>query len=164
MSDASVYLYFIFNEFAMKLSEYLFYPYEVQFNEQERCHVIRFEVLGGVETTTEDEERIDECAQALFIKEAEHLLRKGRPVPSGSSKDCDAAYMLQINPITGIKIMLRNQMNEKKVSRSELARRLGTSSQSVVQSLTLYRSATSLDTLLKSFDLIGLRTELNIRK
>lgn len=142
----------------MKLSDYRVYPLTLTDSEGDGVFTIRVEgIRGAITEATSDQ--VDEMALAAIIDIAEdHLQRRMVIAPAPAPKE--GQRVLSIPAITALKIMLRSAMNERGITRSELARRMGTSSQSIVQSLTLSRKGTSLDTLFKAFEAIGMNVEL----
>ena len=120
---------------------------------------IEVDGVDGVISEAKTEDAIQEWALDAFIGCAEVQLQrrmviKPAPLPKSGQR------VLIVPVVTALKVMLRSAMNERGISRSELARRMGTTSQSVVQSLALSKKATSIETLFKAFEATGMTVEV----
>lgn len=141
----------------MKISDYRKFPYTV--TPSEGAWTIELSGVDGAITEAKTEETIEEWALAVFVDMVEYYLQR-RMVIHPAPEPKDGQRILVIPVVTALKVMLRSAMNERGISRSELARRMGTTSQSVVQSLALSKKATSIETLFKAFEAIGMTVEV----
>lgn len=66
---------------------------------------------------------------------------------------------LKVPFVVAMKVMLWSAMNERGITRAELARRLGVIPQSVVQLFSLSRKTANMDTLVQAFEAIGMTVE-----
>lgn len=142
----------------MKLSDYARFPLTLIDSEGDGVFTIRVQGIHGAITEGREAE-IDEMALAALIDIAEdHLQRRMviKPAPAPE----EGQRVLRVPVLTALKIMLWSSMNERGISRSELARRMGTSSQSIVQWFDLSRKGGNIETLFNAFEAIGMTVEV----
>lgn len=143
----------------MKLADYLEYP--IGFKKDDDGITIQIVGLDGAITEAKEGSEIQSAAISLFVDFAEFLLRDGVQVPE-AERPKKGQPVVRLPAVVAIKVMLRNAMLQKDVSQYALAKMLGTTPQSVNQSLTLSRKATSLDTLMRALEAIGCRVSFAI--
>lgn len=121
-------------------------------------------VVSGIEGAISEGSTKKEAEQAaidVIADMANFYLDEKRPIPPAPSpKDDEELVMI---PMTvALKIVLRNEMLRQKINKSELARRMGMSSQLLGQTIDLTRTRTSIDTLSCAFEAIGKRLSVNV--
>lgn len=136
----------------MNLDDYLHYPITITKDETGMYSVLCPSVPECITQGETEEECVTMALDALMTL-ASAIGEFGWVFPPSNGEPADA--VVDIPPVLALKIMLRNEMVLKKVRSSELARRLGVSPQSLSQTLSLTRKATSFGALLAAFAALG---------
>lgn len=101
-----------------------------------------------------------EMAQDALETAMEFYFEDNRPVPL-PSKAKPGQPVIELPPSLGAKVLLLNEMLRQGVTAAELARRLGTTPQSVQRIIRLGHT-TKIDTLAQAFSALGRRLDLKI--
>jgi antitoxin HicB len=141
----------------MKLSDYRVYPVTAIDGDGNGIYTISIDGIPGA-TTEARENKIDEWALAAFVDISEARLQRHQIVPA-APRPKEGQRTLTVPVVTAMKVMLWSAMNERGITRAELARRLGVIPQSVVQLFSLSRKNSSVETLVRAFEAIGMTVE-----
>lgn len=136
----------------MDLNDYLHYPITITKDETGMYNVLCPSVPECITQGETKEECVTMALDALMTL-ASAIGEFGWVFPPSNGVAADA--VVDIPPVLALKIMLRNEMVLKKVKSAELARRLGVSPQSLSQTLSMTRKATSFGALLCCFTALG---------
>lgn len=136
----------------MDLNDYLHYPITITKDETGMYNVLCPSVPECITQGKTGEECVTMALDALMTL-ASAIGEFGWLFPPSNGEPADA--VVDIPPVLALKIMLRNEMALKKVKSAELARRLGVSPQSLSQTLSMTRKATSFGALLFAFSALG---------
>ena len=136
----------------MDLNDYLHYPITITKDETGLYNVLCPSVPECITQGETKEECVSMAFDALMTL-ASAIGEFGWVFPPSNGEPADA--VVDIPPVLALKIMLRNEMALKKVKSAELARRLGVSPQSLSQTLSMTRKATSFGALLSAFSALS---------
>lgn len=121
-------------------------------------------IVSGIEgaiTEGDDKETAEKSAVSVIADVANYYFDEKKMIPPAPGKK-DDEELVRLPFAMALKIALRNELIEQKLSQSELARRLGMSAQLLSQTLDLARTRTSIDVLINAFEAIGKKIDVVI--
>lgn len=134
--------------------------YPAKFEKTESGYVVSFRDIPEALTQGRSLEEAQEMAADALLTAMDFYFDDRRPVPPPSAA-APGEHLVQLPPSAAAKVLLLNEMLAQGVTASELARRLGTSPQSVNRLVNLAHT-TKIDALSDALVTLGRKLEVRL--
>jgi len=125
--------------------------------------VITFPDVPGAITQAEDERGGVEMAQDALVTLFEHYIRVGEDIPTPRKRGGRGLRMIDLPAIVGVKVELYRAFRASRITKTELASRLGIAKTNVDR-LFSFRNRTRLDQLESAFAALGQKLEISVKR
>ena len=117
--------------------------------------------IDGAITEGDTKEEALKNAVAVIADMANYYLDEKKPIPPAPAAK-DGEELVELPFVMTLKLIIRNIMLEKGISQNALSKILGCSPQLVWQSLDLTRTRTSMDSLIRYLEALGVELEVSL--
>jgi antitoxin HicB len=136
----------------------MFYPARLAWDEEGKAYCVTFrDIPEAITQGATEEEALFMAADALLLAMDFYFEDRRRVPPPSVAQEGECVVALPMS--AWVKVLLLNEMIDKSISNSDLARRLHTRPQEVQRIVDLGHT-TKIDTLAKAFSALGKKLEV----